>query len=82
MGPTEQLPELNTAESIARQLGVSVARVQHILSTRPYIQPAAIAGSTRVYRDSAVAMIRHELNAIDARRASSPRRNRQQEAGQ
>jgi hypothetical protein len=70
MDNTEKLAELNTAETIARQLGVSVARVQHILSTRPHIKPAAVAGSTRVYRDAAVAMVRHELNAIDARRAA------------
>lgn len=69
MDATGQLPRLNTAETIAAQLGVSAGRVQHILSTRPYIKPAAVAGSTRVYRDSAVAMVRHELNAIDARRA-------------
>jgi hypothetical protein len=42
--------------------------VLHILTTRRHIQPAARAGTLRLYDRRAVAMIRHELSAIDARR--------------
>jgi len=59
----------NTPGQIARQLGVPLHRVTHILATRPHIKPVARAGNIRVYDRAGVAMIRHELNAIDARRA-------------
>ena len=44
-------------------------RVLHVLATRPHIKPVARAGILRLYRADVVAMVRHELNAIDARRA-------------
>jgi hypothetical protein len=53
---------------IAAELGVPLHRVLHILATRRHIQPAARAGTLRLYDQRAVAMVRHELNAIDARR--------------
>lgn len=43
--------------------------VLRVLATRPYIRPAARAGTLRLYDRRAVAMVRHELNAIDARPA-------------
>ena len=63
------LPRLRTPGVIARELGESLQRVQYILRTRPHIKPAALAGRLRLYDRQAVAMIRHECNAIDARRA-------------
>ncbi len=65
------LPILTTAETIAAELGVSLRRVQRVLAARPHIRPAALAGTTLVYHRSSVAMVRHELNALDARREGS-----------
>ena len=61
-------PRLRTPGVIARELGESLQRVQYILRTRPHIRPAALAGSLRLYDRQAVAKVRHELNAITARR--------------
>jgi len=63
------LPRLRTPGVIAQQLGVSLPRVQYILRTRPHIKPVALAGQLRLYDQQAMAMVRHELNAIDAQRA-------------
>jgi hypothetical protein len=62
------VPRLNTASVIARQLKVPTRRVQYVLETRHHIQPRAFAGNARLYDRRAIAQIRHELNAIDARR--------------
>jgi hypothetical protein len=43
-------------------------RVLRVLATRPHIQPSARAGNLRLYDKRAVALVRHELNTIDARR--------------
>lgn len=65
------LPRLITSGRIAEELREPHSRVSHILATRPHIQPAALAGAVRLYRQSAVAQVRHEINAIDARRSRS-----------
>jgi hypothetical protein len=62
------VPRLITPGVIARELGAPLHRVLHVLATRPHIQPAARAGVYRLYSRRAVAQVRHELNAIDARR--------------
>lgn len=67
------LPTLTTPGVIARELGVPLHRVLYILSTRHHIQPTEFAGRLRVYDRHAVAMVRHELNAIDARRCREPK---------
>jgi hypothetical protein len=54
---------------IASELRVPLHRVLHVLATREHIRPSARAGTLRLYDRRAVAMVRHELNAIDARRA-------------
>ena len=59
-----------TAGVIARELNEPLHRVQHILNTREHIQPVGRAGRLRVYTAEAVAQVRHELHAIDARNAS------------
>lgn len=64
---SERLPKMRTPSIIASILNVPVHRVLYILHSRPHIQPAAKAGTTRLYDLQAVAMIRHELNAIDAK---------------
>lgn len=69
MGETPRAPRLLTTGRIANELGVPLHRVTYILATRP-ILPTAFAGVLRLYDRSDVARIRHELNAIDARRAS------------
>ena len=61
-------PRLLSPGVIARELKVPLHRVQNILDTRPHIRPLARAGIIRLYDRKAVAQIRHELNAIDARR--------------
>lgn len=62
-------PHLNTPGVIARELKVPLHRVLYILRTRKHIAPRAIAGKLRLFDERAVALIRHELNAMDARRS-------------
>jgi hypothetical protein len=61
-------PNLITPGVIAKELSQPLHRVLHVLATRPHIQPAARAGTLRLYDRRAVALVRQELNAIDARR--------------
>lgn len=61
-------PNLRTSGVVAADLGQPLHRVLYILQTRPFIKPAARAGRLRLYDLDAVAKVRHELNAIDARR--------------
>jgi hypothetical protein len=61
-------PSLITPGVIAGQLGEPLHRVLNVLATRQHIRPSARAGTLRLYDRKAVAMVRHELNAIDARR--------------
>ena len=65
---THAVPSLLTPGRIAEQLGVSLPRVTYILATRRHIQPSARAGCLRLFDRHAVAQVRHELNAIEARR--------------
>lgn len=66
-------PQLLTPGVLAAELGVPLHRIVHILATRKHIRPAARAGTLRLYRGEAIALIRHELHAIDARRAARGR---------
>jgi hypothetical protein len=66
---TPSEPRLITTGLIAARLGVPLHRVQHILATRKHIVPSARAGALRLYDRRAVAMVRDELDAIDARRS-------------
>jgi hypothetical protein len=68
MHGTLTTPQLITPGVIAAKLNVPLHRVLHVLATRPHILPAARAGTLRLYDRQAVAMVRHEINAIDARR--------------
>lgn len=63
-----QEPTLRTPGVIATELGVPLHRVLNVLATRKHIRPVARAGTLRLYDKSALAKVRHELNAIDARR--------------
>lgn len=63
------VPHLITPGLIARELGVPLHRVQHVLATRGHISPSARAGILRLYDRKALAMVRHEINAIDARKS-------------
>jgi membrane protein YdbS with pleckstrin-like domain len=63
------LPTLITSGVIADRLRVPLHRVQHVLTSRPHIRPVARVGTLRVYDRQAIAMVRHELTAMDARRA-------------
>ncbi|QDU94520.1 hypothetical protein Pla8534_23110 [Lignipirellula cremea] len=56
---------------IARELGVPLHRVSHILATRDYIRPAARAGILRLYDEKAIESVQLELEAIDAKRRSA-----------
>ena len=62
------VPQLRTPRVIAEDVKAPLSRVLNVLSTRPHIRPVACAGNVRLYDVSAVAQVRHELNAIDARR--------------
>lgn len=63
-----QEPILITPGVIARELNEPLHRVLNVLGTRRHIRPSARAGTLRLYDRQAVAMVRHEINAIDARR--------------
>lgn len=63
-------PRLVTVGVIASELGVSVDRVCRILRTRPHIKPRAYAGNVRLFDNAAIAQVRHEINAIDARKGA------------
>lgn len=62
-------PRLNTPGSLAKALSVPLHRVLYMLRTRRHIRPSARAGTLRLFDRRARAMIRHELNATDARRS-------------
>jgi len=57
-------------KQLASILGVSVDRVRYILDTRYHIKPVVTVENMRFYRPDALAMLRHELNAIAARRVA------------
>ncbi|MCL2640343.1 MAG: hypothetical protein FWD53_05820 [Phycisphaerales bacterium] len=61
-------PKLITPGVIAAELGTPLHRILRILATRQHIQPSARAGTLRLYSKDAVAMVRHELSAQDARK--------------
>ena len=61
-------PKLRTPGVLASDLGEPLHRVLYVLRTRRHIRPAARAGRLRLYDREATALIRHELNAMDARR--------------
>ena len=60
-------PQFLTAGRIARKLDTPLHRVLRVLRTREHIRPIGRCGNTRVFDQAALAMIRHELHAIDAR---------------
>ncbi len=59
--------KLLTIGVIADELGTTPERIAYLIRTRR-IRPAATAGNTRLFTAQNVARLRHELNAIDARR--------------
>jgi DNA-binding transcriptional MerR regulator len=63
------VPPLATVGEIAKLLRVPLHRIEYVLRSRPHIKPRATAGGARCFDDDAIAQIRHELHAIDARRA-------------
>ena len=67
---TATVPKLITPGIIAEMLREPLHRVLNVLNTRRHIRPLARAGTLRLYEEAAVSMVRHELNAIDARRAA------------
>jgi hypothetical protein len=64
----ETEPRMLTAGRIAEAVNAPLHRVLRILATRPHIRPAARAGTLRLYDQATIAQVRHELDAIDARR--------------
>ena len=69
----DSAPTLITIGVIAAEVGSTVERVCRILRARRHIKPRAYAGNTRLFDDAAIAQVRHELSAIDARRTRSAR---------
>ncbi len=65
----EVVARLRTPGVVAADLDVPLHRVLYILRNRDHIKPSARAGRLRLYDREAMALIRHELNAIDACRA-------------
>lgn len=70
-----RVAQLRTPGVIAADLGVPLHRVLYILQTRVHIRPSARAGQLRLFDREAVALIRHELNAIEARRCKGEMRD-------
>ncbi|MDY7107853.1 MAG: hypothetical protein SYC29_04370 [Planctomycetota bacterium] len=70
---TRPIAKLRTPGVLAADLDVPLHRVLYILQTRDHIRPSARAGRFRLYDREAAALIRHELNATDARRARGRR---------
>lgn len=62
--------KLRTPGVLAADLGVPLHRVLYVLRTRRHIRPTASAGRLRLYDRGALDLIRHELQAIDARRVN------------
>ncbi len=60
--------KLLTTGLIAKKQRTTPERIRYIVSRR-HIQASAMAGNTKLYDNPALARIRHELNAIDARRS-------------
>ncbi len=80
---TRAVPSLLTPGRIADELAVPLSRVLYILATRGHIRSAARAGTLRLYDRQAIALVRHELNAIDARRdGKRPGKRRRSRYGQ
>ena len=69
MTKQEVVARLRTPGVLAADLDAPLHRVLYILQTRDHIKPSARAGRLRLYEREALALIRHELNAIDARQA-------------
>jgi len=69
----DRAPQLITVGVIAEAVGTTSERVRRLLRSRLYIRPAAYAGHVRLFTSDAIAHVRRELNAIDARRAVGDR---------
>jgi hypothetical protein len=67
MTSRREVPQLITSGVIAAEVRAPLHRVLHILTTRRHIRPTARAGNLRLYDRATIAMVRHELSAIDAR---------------
>ena len=67
MTAENSIPRLITPGVIAAELGEPLHRVLHVLRTRRHIRPTARAGTLRLFERPVIAMVRHELNAINAR---------------
>ena len=65
----KKCPQLHTTGRVAGELRIPLHRVQHILRTRPHIEPTARAGTLRLFNAEAIAKIRYESNLIDAKRS-------------
>ncbi len=73
--------KLITVGVIAAELAEPLHRILHVLRTREHIQPTATAGTLRLFDREAVAMVRHELNAIDAKKPSEPEQKMEVSSG-
>lgn len=55
---------------VAVELGEPLHRIVYALRTRPHIRPKAYAGVVRLFDNAAITEVRHQINAIDARRTA------------
>lgn len=62
----EPVPRLRTPGVLAEELGQPLHRVLYVLRTRTHIRPSARAGRLRLYDREAMALIRHEMDVMDA----------------
>jgi hypothetical protein len=67
---TTPVPRLWKPGVVAVELGEPLHRIAYVLRTRPHIRPRAYAGTVRLFDNAAIAQVRDELDAIDARRTA------------
>lgn len=68
-----EVPKLLTAGGIAAAVDAPLHRVLHVLRTRRHIEPAARAGTLRLFRLEVIDLVRVELQQIERRRARTTR---------
>lgn len=66
------IPISPTIGEIARRLGAPIHRIEYIIDTRR-IEPIGWAGNARVFSETSVTRIAHELKRIDKEKSGHAR---------
>ncbi len=65
---TTAVPAQPTVGEIARRTGYPVHKIEYVIRSRN-LQPATVAGNARVFSETDVEFIAHELHRIEAEKA-------------